>query len=230
MKAHPLITIAIPAFNSEFFRRALVSAISQDYPNLEIVVCDDSRGEEIEAICQELAGTGQLPLRYVRNPQRLGFAGNLLACLEHAAGPFIKFLCDDDTLFATCITQQAQAMSDPYVSMVIGQRLLIDASDVLLPSRALNWLISSTSAVLHGTDLLACVADNAINLFGGISHALLRRAQVMEFLPTLVQDGQGFRARVDMALYVCLLRRGHLCSLEQVLSLERVHPAGSAIM
>lgn len=224
MKAHPLVTIAIPAFNPEFFRRALVSALSQDYPNLEVVVCDDSLGEEIEAICEELAGAGQPPLRYVRNPRRLGFVGNLLACLENATGTFIKFLCDDDTLFVTCITQQAQAMSDPSVSMVVGQRLLVDANDVLLPSRALNWLISSTSAVLHGTDLLACVADNAINLFGGISHALLRRAQVVEFLPTLAQDGQGFRARMDLALYVCLLRRGHLCSLDQVLSLERVHP------
>lgn len=224
MKAYPLVTIAIPAFNSQFFRRTLASAIAQDYPNLEILVCDDSRDGEIEAACTALGEGAQVPLRYIRNTECLGFARNLLACLVHANGAFIKFLCDDDTLLEPCISQQAQALDEwPSASLVINQRLLCDADDVLLPSRALNWVISSTSALINGTDLLACVADNAINLFGGISHALLRRSQVQEYLPTLVQEGHGFAARLDMALYICLLRRGHLCSLDQVLSLERIH-------
>ncbi|HDS1800388.1 TPA: glycosyltransferase [Pseudomonas putida] len=222
---YPLVTIAIPAFNPQFFRRALASAIAQDYPNLEILICDDSRDGEIEAACAELDKGGQVALRYMRNPECLGFARNLLACLTYSNGEFIKFLCDDDTLLMPCISYQAQALVEcTSTSMVINQRLLCDADDVLLPSRALNWAISFTSAQINGTDLLACVADNTINLFGGISHALLRRSQVQEYLPTLVQEGHGFAARLDMALYICLLRRGHLCSLEQVLSLERIHP------
>lgn len=125
-----------------------------------------------------------MPLRYIRNTECLGFARNLLACLVHANGAFIKFLCDDDTLLEPCISQQAQALDEwPSASLVINQRLLCDADDVLLPSRALNWVISSTSALINGTDLLACVADNAINLFGGISHALLRRSQVKSTCP-----------------------------------------------
>ncbi|MFV3380500.1 glycosyltransferase [Pseudomonas sp. NY15354] len=225
MSAHPLVSIAIPAFNPEFFRSTLASAITQDYPNLEIVVCDDSSGTEIEALCDELRATSSPPLLYVRNPVRLGFARNLLACLERSSGELIKFLCDDDTLFEGCISQQAKVLgASKEISMVICQRLLCAADDVLLPSRSLNFVISLYSAVLHGTDLLESIADNAPNLFGGLSHALLRRTQVQAFLPTLVQDGQGFAARLDLALYACVLRRGHLCSLEQVLSLERVHP------
>ncbi|MGC3895113.1 glycosyltransferase [Pseudomonas urmiensis] len=224
MSAHPLVSIAIPAFNSEFFRGTLISAVSQDYPNLEVIVCDDSAGPEIEAIYQELANSSPVPLRYVRNPGRLGFARNLLSCLGHARGDLVKFLCDDDTLLNHCISRQASVLREhDDVSIVIGQRLLCDASDTLLPSRLLNCLISPTSAVLHGTDLLACVADNTVNLFGGISHALFRRAQVAEYLATLVQEGQGFAARLDMALYICLLRRGHFASLDQVLSFERIH-------
>lgn len=225
MNEQPLVSIAIPAFNAEFFRRTLSSAIAQDYPNLEIVVCDDSAGGEIEAICVELGKATSVPVRYVRNPERLGFARNLLACLSQSSGELIKFLCDDDTLFVECISAQARVMNDwPQLSMVICQRLLCAADDVLLPSRSLNFVISMCSAVLNGTDLLASIADNAPNLFGGLSHALLRRAQVEQYLPTLVQEGQGFAARLDLALYACLLRRGHLCSLGQVLSLERVHP------
>lgn len=224
MNAHPLVTIAIPAFNPEFFRSTLASAIAQDYPNLEIVVCDDSPGDEIRAICDELRETSSASLHYVRNLVRLGFARNLLACLSHASGELIKFLCDDDTLFVDCISRQAWVLSESQqVSMVICQRLLFAADDILLPSRPLNFVLSVHNAVLHGTDLLECVSNGGVNLFGGLSHALLRRAQVEAYLPTLVQEGQGFVARLDLALFACVLRRGHLCSLEQILSLERVH-------
>ncbi|MFE2008022.1 glycosyltransferase [Pseudomonas guariconensis] len=225
MSIHPLVSIAIPAFNPDFFRSTLTSALAQDYPNLEVVVCDDSAGEDIEAICAELGSASRHPLRYVRNPQRLGFARNLMACLAQSSGVYIKFLCDDDTLLGHCISLQANAIDAwPQVSMVICQRLVCAADDVLLPSRPLNFVISPESAVLKGTDLLDSIADNAPNLFGGISHALFRRAQVEEYLASLVQDGQGFIARLDLALYACLLRRGDLCSLQEILSLERVYP------
>ncbi|MBA1196805.1 glycosyltransferase [Pseudomonas plecoglossicida] len=225
MNAHPLVTIAIPAFNPEFFRATLVSALAQDYSNLEVVVCDDSAGSEIQSLCVELAQASPVPVHYTRNPSRLGLASNLLACLSRASGELIKFLCDDDTLFEGCISAQARVLADyPQVSLAICQRLLCAADDVLLPSRSLNFVISMQNAVLYGTDLLESISDHAPNLFGGLSHALMRRAQVGQYLATLVQDGQGFVARLDLALYACLLRRGHLCSLNQVLSLERVHP------
>ncbi|WJD61251.1 glycosyltransferase [Pseudomonas kurunegalensis] len=225
MSEQPLVSIAIPAFNADFFQATLVSALSQDYPNLEVVICDDSAGVEIEAICQALGNGAAVPVRYTRNPVRLGFARNLQACLEQANGELVKFLCDDDLLLDSCISRQAHVLTQwPQLSMVIGQRLLWSADDILLPSRALNSVIAPQSAVIVGTDLLASIAENVPNLFGGISHVLFRRAQVLEYLPQLVQGGQGFAARLDLALYACLLRRGHLASLERILSVERIHP------
>lgn len=50
MNSLPLVSIAIPAFNPRFFERTLNSAVSQTYSNLDIVVCDDSRGDEIKDI------------------------------------------------------------------------------------------------------------------------------------------------------------------------------------
>ncbi|MFQ6572759.1 glycosyltransferase [Pseudomonas sp. UM16] len=226
MNERALVSIAIAAFNPEFFRRALLSAVGQDYAHLEIVICDDSSGNEIELITNELAEQSPVRLRYLRNTTTLGFARNLQQCLEQASGQFIKFLCDDDVLFAGCISRQAQILAAcPEVSLVINQRLLCAADDSLLPSRASNCVISPGSAVLKGGDLLEIIAEAATNLFGGISHALFRRSLVQEYLPTLVQDGQGFVARLDLALYACLLRRGHLACINQVLSLERMHAA-----
>lgn len=225
MIEQPLVSIAIPAFNPEFFSRALFSAISQGYPNLEVVVCDDSPGDEIKAIVDELSERASCELRYVRNPRTLGFACNLLVCMEQSRGAYIKFLCDDDWLIEGCILQQAQTLDRcPDVSMVVSHRLICAADDTLLPSRPLNCVIAPCSAVLNGGDLLEVLATKAPNLFGGISHALLRRAQVEDCLAQLVQDGKGFSARLDLALYICLLRRGHLAYLKDVLGLERMHP------
>lgn len=225
MKPTPLVSIAIPAFNPEFFQSTLLSAIAQDYANLEIVICDDSLGDEISAIVDEVQRQSPIALRYVRNPRNLGFALNLQACLEHSRGMFIKFLCDDDTLFSTCITEQAKVLSTcERVSVVINQRLLFDAGDNLLPSRPINCVMSPGSAVLNGGDVLEVMEGSAVNMLGGISHALFRREQVEACLATLVQEGQGFVARLDSALYICLMRRGFLACLSNVLSLERIHP------
>jgi len=57
-----LVSIAIPAFNPEFFRGTLLSALSQDYPHLEVVVCDYSSGPQIEAICEQRGKTFQVNL------------------------------------------------------------------------------------------------------------------------------------------------------------------------
>ena len=78
-------------------------------------------------------------MRYVRNPRTLGLVGNLQACLEQAQGEFIKFLCDDDQLFSTCIEHQAQVLIERAdVNLVVAQRLFWDADDMLLPSRLEN--------------------------------------------------------------------------------------------
>ncbi|WP_433886507.1 glycosyltransferase [Pseudomonas vranovensis] len=225
MNELPLVSIAIPAFNPEYLTRTLISAISQRYPKLEVIVCDDSQGDEIKAIFDEWAGQASCELRYVRNPRTLGFAGNLLACLEQSRGTFIKFLCDDDWLVDGCISQQAQVLIDcPPVSLVVNHRLICAADETLLPARPANCLLSQCNAVIKGGDLLDAIESNVANVFGGISHALMRRAQVQEFLPQLVHEGGGFRARVDFALYICLLSRGHLGYLISMLSLERMHP------
>ncbi|EJN34992.1 glycosyl transferase [Pseudomonas sp. GM84] len=225
MNQQTLVSIAIPAFNPEFFRATLLSAINQDYPALEVLVCDDSRDMEIQGIVDAVMAETGTPIRYMRNPQTLGFARNLLVCLEQARGELIKFLCDDDRLFPECVGLQADVMNrHADVSMTICQRMLCAADDALLPPRMLNAVMCPEDAVVKGSDLLEALETNAPNLFGGLSHALMRRALVAEFLPALAQDGQGFSARLDMALYICLMRRGNLGHLARFLSMERLHP------
>jgi len=107
VNAHPAVSIVIPAYNPRFFAMALQSALAQTYERLEILVCDDSQGEEIEAIVRSFDGVGVAAVRYVRNETHLGFAGNLVKAVELASSELVKVLCDDDRLFPLCIERQA---------------------------------------------------------------------------------------------------------------------------
>ena len=220
MKADPVVSVVIPAYNPRFFRQALVSVIEQTYHAIEIMVCDDSADERIFDIVESLRDDCRFALRYQRNPQRLGFVGNLLKCLESAQGEFIKFMCDDDVLTPLCVAAQAQTLYRlAQVNVVTGRREYCDAEGFVLPRRLDNSLLAPSSAVLKGQDLLAAFESWPFNLIGGLSSVLMRRAQVAEYLPVLAQTG--FKARIDFALYACLLRRGELAMLDQPLCTER---------
>lgn len=63
-----------------------------------------------------------------------------------------------------------------------------------------------------------------MNFFGGFSSAMFRRSDLLELLPALTQPGHCFVASLDLALYICLFRRGSLAMLNNVLSIERLYP------
>ena len=225
MNSVPLVSIVIPAYNPHFFQTALASALTQSYERLEVIVCDDSRGNEISDIVDSLKALTTVELRYVRNPQRLGFVGNLLNCLSQATGEYVKFLCDDDRLFPGCITMQAQAFdANADVNLVLAQRFLWDADSIQLPSRLENTPVAPKNSLFLGTDMLAIFENFPSNFLGSFTSAMFRRADLEELLPALTGSAQGFVAMLDLALYTCLLRRGNLIVLNQVLSVERLHP------
>jgi glycosyltransferase involved in cell wall biosynthesis len=225
VKSVPLVSIVIPAFNPRFFQRALQGALKQSYPNIEVIVCDDSRGEEISQIVKAYADATAVSLRYVRNPQRLGFVGNLRECLAQASGEYIKFLCDDDQLFALAVQAQAQQLQmHPDVNLVLALRLFWDANDVQLPTRLENSPLAHRGAVFKGDDMLGILEQFPVNFVGGLSSAMFRRRDLLELLPALTQPEHCFVASLDLALYICLMRRGNAVMLNNVLGVERLHP------
>jgi glycosyltransferase involved in cell wall biosynthesis len=220
-----LVSLVIPAFNPRFFAGTLHSALIQQYANLEIIVCDDSRGNDIREVVESLTGDAAQRVRYVRNPKTLGFVGNLLTCLDEAKGDYIKFLCDDDQLSPACIERQVQVLDEQAdINLVLAQRTFWDADDHPLPSRLENSTLSPVSGIFKGDDLLAIFESFPVNFLGGFSGALFRRLDMQELMPALTQPGHCFTASLDLALYICLLRRGNVAVLNFVLSVERLYP------
>ncbi|WP_191833283.1 glycosyltransferase [Pseudomonas fluorescens] len=221
----PLVSIVIPAFNADFFSATLQSALSQTYENLEIVVCDDSRDNLIKQIVDACKGQGKVQVRYLRNPQRLGFQRNFLRCVEQAQGEYIKVLCDDDRLTAQCIELQARVLTEHAdVSLVQAHRLQADADDFVLPMRSDNCPFALVDSVFKGTDLLAVMGRRRARLLGNLSSALMRLRDVRKLLPALTTSSMSFDVLLDQALFMCLIQRGNLAMLTRVLCVERLHP------
>lgn len=225
MTTVPLVSIVIPAFSPRFFASALQSALEQSHAQLEVVVCDDSTDGEIKAIVDSFEGQGRARVRYQRNPRQLGFQRNLVQGLALASGEYVKVLCDDDRLFSDCIAQQAQVLCEQAdVSLVLAHRLLSDADNFILPMRLQNLRIAVFDSLYQGDDMLSILDGRPISFLGNFAAALMRTADARQWLGALTQEGEGFTALLDQALFICLLRRGNMVMLNSSLAVERLHP------
>lgn len=95
----PLFSVCIPAFNRAALLPEILERIyAQDVTDFEVVVCDDASPQqaEIRAVCERFAAAHPGTLRFVANPQTLGYDGNLRRLIELARGRYLFFLGNDD--------------------------------------------------------------------------------------------------------------------------------------
>lgn len=111
----PLITIGITCYNAaDTISRALNSAVSQDWQNLEIIVVDDVSQDGSVAMIQQFIGNlkpGQPPVRLVRHNANGGPAAARNTLLQEAQGEFIAFFDDDDESFPARARTQYERIS-----------------------------------------------------------------------------------------------------------------------
>lgn len=218
----PLVSILIPAYNERFFGAALSSALAQTYAATEIVVCDDSPGTAIEALCRSPADAR---IRYLRNPARLGFGANFTQCFNLARGEFVKFLNDDDRLMPECVERLAGVLaSQPAVALATSRRRVIDASGAPRADTYATTPISHVSALFTGWELGNFTLMNSANFIGEPTTAMFRRSGVaLEDGALFRWGGRDYHCLADMSLWLRLLAGGLAYYAAAPLSEYRVH-------
>lgn len=105
----PLVSILIPSFNAErWIKQTLESAISQDYPRIEVIVVDDGSTDRTLEISRKFES------RFVRvftQPNAGGPAARNTA-LAHAQGEYIQWLDHDDLLARNKISNQIAGLEN----------------------------------------------------------------------------------------------------------------------
>lgn len=100
----PLVTIGIPTYNraDKTLRRALESALAQDYPYLQVIVADNCSEDDTERVVREVGGDR---VDYLRHPANIGAEPNYNSLVARADGDFFLLLHDDDQIDPDFITR-----------------------------------------------------------------------------------------------------------------------------
>lgn len=224
MHQFELVSILIPAYKADFFEAALLSALQQDWPNLEIIVCDDSSNDTIRFLCQKYAQNNKIPIIYKKNEQRLLEAGNALRCLRLAQGKYIKFLYDDDILNINCVTRLVNALElSPDIIISSSRRTRINENGEVLPDIPATAFPFNQDVIINGDDLVSFLCDHQVNFIGEPSVFLCYRDDLIAFgnqLFNLEQEEMDYFA--DVALMVKLLHKGNLAFISESLSSFRI--------
>ena len=106
--SHPLVSIIVVSHNQgDFVREAIISALNQTYPNIEVVVVDDGSQDhtpsEIESFSKGL--------KKIIFPQSIGYCKAFNFGLAEAKGRYIIDLSADDILLPTRVAQGIDALT-----------------------------------------------------------------------------------------------------------------------
>lgn len=100
----PLISICVPAYKRPDNVSKLLESIStQSFQNYEIVITDDSPGDELKQVIQKYS---HLNIAYHKNKPALGTPANWNMGISKARGEWIKVIHDDDWLSSPTSLQE----------------------------------------------------------------------------------------------------------------------------
>jgi tetratricopeptide (TPR) repeat protein len=219
--AEPLVSILIPTHNRpDYAELALLSALGQTYPSIEIVISDNS---DDDATQQRFApyAAGQPCIRYLRAPG-LAALDNFHNCYVHAQGELVNFLMDDDLFHPEKIERMAKHFSDTQIGLVTSFRQQIDASGrgMVSTSPSTARLVES-GARINGQALRRHVLLSGLNVIGEPTTVLCRKALLGQAFGFYFE--RQYRIVPDMAAWLDILHVHDAIYLPEALSYFRVH-------
>ncbi|REC73653.1 glycosyl transferase [Chryseobacterium elymi] len=97
MNNPPLVSLIIITMNHEkFIEQACLSAISQTYPNYEIILLDNASKDRTFDNAERALSTFDKHYKIIRNTESFGVAKNINTAISNASGEYISILSGDD--------------------------------------------------------------------------------------------------------------------------------------
>jgi len=218
MKTNPLVSILIPTYNREkYLGQALDSALSQTYPNLEIIVHDDASTDGTSNLLKKYSDP-RLKIIYTRKNH--GMLGGWNFIVSKARGDYLKFLASDDLFEPACVAELvAAAVHNPSAAIITCQRKFIDEQGRVVKKMGFAKKSTIISGTAHAHEILTNLRENKI----GEPTAVL-------YPTSLVKKAGGYDPRfsqfADFEYWIRLLQFGDLVYVHKPLCSFRTH-AGS---
>ncbi len=101
------VSIMMPAYNAELFiAEAIESVISQDYPNIQLVICDDASTDNTPQIIADYHRNYPEKIVAILNKKNLGVTNNCNRALDSCDGTYIALFAGDDVMLPGKLSAQ----------------------------------------------------------------------------------------------------------------------------
>jgi glycosyltransferase involved in cell wall biosynthesis len=217
----PLVSILIPTHNRpDYAELALQSALAQTYPNIEIVVNDNSDDLlTAERFAPYLARHPHI--QYARVPG-CGVMDNFQYCYARSTGEYINYLMDDDLFHPEKIQKMMSFMlAKPSIGLVTSFRQLIDANGANLAPIAGTERKFEVDTLIEGRSLGTTILSNGLNMIGEPTTVLFRKSDVGPVFGRFL-DKQ-YTTLSDVATWLAVLAHKDGVYLPEALSYFRIH-------
>ena len=125
----PRVSIGMPVYNRELYvSEAIEAHLRQTYSDFELIITDNHSTDHTEEICRAYAARDRR-IKFFRNDQNLGAAGNFGRCFELAQGEYFRWHPSDDLVGPELLELCVEVLDrDPSVMTAYPRTRLIDAT------------------------------------------------------------------------------------------------------
>lgn len=216
----PKVSIGMPVYNgAATLAAALDALLAQTFTDFEVLISDNASTDATESICQAYSRR-DARIRYERNPQNLGAAGNFNRVLARARGTYFKWFACDDSLAPTYLERCVAALDAGGREVVLAfpDRGILSASGHLLARDP--YLITGAPRDEQTFDnigfprlMRVCGSRCPIFVFGLMRTDAARRTR-----------GMGNYIAADLVFVAELRLLGRFRRVPETLFFQRLHP------
>lgn len=215
----PRVSIGMPVRNGQrFIRKAIDSLLAQTFSDFELIICDNASTDATESICREYAARDPR-IRYFRNQENLGPAGNHNKCFNLSRGEYFRWHAHDDMCEPTYLQECVSLLDrDPTVVVAYPRTRIVDENERLLEEYHFRPATDLPQASKRFSELVLVNhrQHRAVEIFG------LMRSSALLKTPL-----EGAYARGDSVLLVRMALLGRFVELPEQLFLSRSHSSQS---
>ena len=190
-----LVSICIPAYeNLTFLKQLLDSILIQNYPEMEIIISDDSAGEDIKNALPSYVN--KLNIKYFKNTPPLKTPANWNHALDKASGDLLMLMHHDDWLNGQdVISKYVKVFDDnPGIDFAFCRSMAFSENDAAglnaKHQKTLNRLATHPEGLLLG------------NVIGPPSNVMIRKNVSLRYTAPFIW-------LVDVEYYMRLLQKGY---------------------
>jgi glycosyltransferase involved in cell wall biosynthesis len=208
------LSIGLPVFNGDnFLEEALDSILKQDFNDFELIISDNASTDRTESICRAYAEKDGR-IRYFRNQQNIGAAGNWNRVFELSSGKYFKWIAHDDLHELDFVSRCIEVLKrEPVVVLAFTRAITVDAGGKFIREWGAHTEICASDVCTRYRRALAAAEDPLpLPIFGVMRADVLRKTRQFMGYP-----------EADVALLAELSLYGPFSELAAPLFVQREH-------